>query len=75
MADNLHKVLTRNEAIEIFNTSILPDLIQNECSRGTTFDGPMWRETWNNWTDSLCKDGQISDWQYSNWTQPECCER
>ena len=34
-------------------------------------DGPARRETWNNWTDSLCKDGQISDWQYMKWSHPD----
>lgn len=28
------------------------------------------REAWNNFTDYLCKDGQISSQQYDNWTNP-----
>lgn len=28
------------------------------------------REYWNNYTDSLCKDGMITDSQYDNWTNP-----
>ena len=28
------------------------------------------RESWNNFTDSLCKDGNISLEQYENWGQP-----
>jgi len=28
-------------------------------------------EDWNNYTDSLCKDGQIEDWQYAGWTFPD----
>ena len=28
------------------------------------------REEWNNWTDSLCKDGLITEKQYENWGQP-----
>ena len=27
-------------------------------------------EAWNNYTDSLCKDGMITDWQYHNWANP-----
>ncbi len=73
--NNLTSVLTRAQAIDIFIATVMPDLMQNECSRGSTFDGPMRREVWNDWTDSLCKANQISDWQYANWTQPECCER
>ena len=28
------------------------------------------REMWNNYTDSLCKSGDISLSQYENWDQP-----
>jgi len=24
-------------------------------------------EAWNNWTDMLCKDKEITGWQYQNW--------
>lgn len=27
-------------------------------------------EAWNNFTDMLCKDGQITDHQYSTWVSP-----
>lgn len=27
-------------------------------------------EAWNNYTDALCKDGQITDRQYSTWVNP-----
>jgi len=33
-------------------------------------DDPMRREAWNNYTDQLCKDGQITDHQYSSWVHP-----
>ena len=33
-------------------------------------DAPMMREAWNNYTDSLCKDGIITESQYNNWTSP-----
>ena len=49
MASNLDSVMTRDEAIEIFDNEIL--------------------------TDAMCKDGQISDWQYENGTHPPSCER
>ena len=29
-------------------------------------DEPAMSEGFNNWTDALCKDGEISDWQYEN---------
>ena len=28
------------------------------------------RENWNNFTDSLCKEGYITDKQYINWSNP-----
>lgn len=33
-------------------------------------DIPAKREAWNNYTDSLCKDGQITERQYNNWSNP-----
>lgn len=28
------------------------------------------RETWNNFTDALCKEGRITAKQYDSWTHP-----
>ena len=28
------------------------------------------REAWNNWTDSLCKEGLLTDSQYNDWDNP-----
>jgi len=33
-------------------------------------DDIMLREDYNNYTDMLCKDGQISDFAYNNWDNP-----
>lgn len=31
----------------------------------------VWTRTnWNDYTDYLCKDGQITDHQYNTWTNP-----
>ena len=78
MARDLYTVKTRDEAIEEFERDILPACIAQE----TEWQGGEWKwvdecyrsETWNNWTDALCKLGEISDWQYDNWTHPDCCE-
>ena len=74
MANNLDTVMTRDEAIEIFDNHILPIVKQNMEPDGQ-IDIPARSEAWNNWTDAMCKDGQISDWQYENWTHPPSCER
>ena len=69
---DLYKVITRDEAIERFHTEVLP-----HCSDRFEQDGepdyPARCESWNNWTDMLCKAGEISDWQYDRWTHPDCC--
>lgn len=79
MASNLDTVKTRDEAIEEFERVILPAIIAQE----TEWQGGEWKrvdecyrtETWNNWTDSLCKNREISDWQYDNWSHPDFCLR
>ena len=74
MARDLNTVMTRDEAIEIFDNHILPIVKQNMEPDGQ-IDIPARSEAWNNWTDAMCKDGHISDWQYENWTHPPSCER
>ena len=78
MANDLYNVLTWNQACIEFEEHILPALIEQERdSQGGEWkwaDGPLRRESWNNWTDSLCKDEQISDWQYDNWSHPDWLE-
>ena len=79
MARDIPNVITRAQAVAEFDEYIIPMLIEQETEwQGTRYphvDLPLRRETWNNWTDSLCKDRQISDWQYENWSQPDSCER
>ena len=72
MATNLYRVMTHSQAINEFELFVLPTVIEHYEQDGI-IDGPARREAWNNWTDGLCKDNQISDWQYANWTQPRCC--
>ena len=70
MSERLDTVITFDQACEIFREDILPFVIERYESDGIK-DGPARRETWNDWTDSLCKNRQISDWQYANWSQPD----
>ena len=60
------------DACDQFEFDILP-FIQDEYEEDGEPDWPARSEAWNNWTDFLCKDGQISDWQYENWSQPRVC--
>ena len=72
MATNLSTVLTREQAIQQFEAFVLPTVKAIHEQDGQ-LDEPARSEAWNDWTDSLCKDGIISDWQYANWTHPDCC--
>ena len=75
---DLHRVLLWEDAVRIFERDFLPGIRLTEQRNN---DGQPWvdscmrREAWNNWPDSLCEDGRISDWQYENWSQPESCEK
>ncbi len=69
MASNLRTVLTREEAIEEYKNYVLPYIIEQYEQDGGK-DWPARYQAWVNFTDSLCKDKRISDWQYSNWEAP-----
>ncbi len=56
--------MTKNQAVSEFKENHLPYINKK--------DKPAKREAWNNYTDMLCKDGQITDNQYNRWTQPSC---
>ena len=71
MATNLPYVMTFAAACEYFTTEILP-MIQEQYEQDGVPDWPARCEAWNNWTDMLCKDGEISEWQYANWSHPPC---
>ena len=71
MASNLPTVMTFAQACEIFTLELLP-MIQEAHEQDGIADMPARREAWNNWTDSLACDEQISDWQVHNWGHPPC---
>jgi len=72
MAENLYRVMTWEQACAQFESEVFP-AIQTMYEQDGQPDWPARRETWNNWTDSLCQDNQISDWQYANWSQSPLC--
>ena len=73
MASNLRTVMTRKQAIGYFNANVLP-FTQLQHEKDGIKDLSARREAWNDWTDYLCKDGAISDWQHAHWTYPSTCE-
>ena len=70
MAKDLNTVMTWKQACREFEELVLPWI--HACYEQDGVDWPARREAWNNWTDGLCKDNQISDWQYANWPHPPC---
>lgn len=71
MASQLDHVMTFDQACEQFTDEILP-MIQEQYEQDGIPDMPARREAWNNWTDSLACNEQISDWQVHNWGHPPC---
>lgn len=55
--------MTKKQAIELFMREYGDDLSMTDVIAN--------REAWNNYTDSLCKGGYISLWQYNNWNNPD----
>jgi len=58
--------MTKQEAIRDFRGSILPEVI----NQYGTNDRPAVRTAWHQYTDGLCKDGQITQKQYDTWIGP-----
>lgn len=54
------------QAVKVFKQTVRPYVI----ARYGEGDVIAEREEWNNWTDMLCRDGVITDWQYENWDNP-----
>jgi|TARA_R110002012_G_scaffold319289_1_gene539311 hypothetical protein len=71
---NLDTVMKRDEAIKSFEETYMPVINAREKVNGKK-DMPRRRQLWNDFCDSLNKNGLISDWQAENWSQPEhICE-
>ena len=72
MASNLYDVITWDQAVADFTDNIMR-YVREQYEQDGIPDWPARSEAWCNWTDSLCKVGQISDWQYMNWSHPPIC--
>ena len=71
MARDIGNPMLWQQAVDEFTSLVLP-VVQRTYERDGVPDNPARCEAWNNWTDSLCKSGIISDWQYKNWSHPPC---
>jgi len=58
--------MTKREAVALFRAEVLPEVVK----RYSKDDKPAICEAWNDWTDGLCKDKQITARQYDTWTHP-----
>lgn len=61
--------MTRSQALKRFKREVAPGVI----ARYGKSDKPACREAWNNWTDTLHKDGEITSHQYETWSGPKSC--
>jgi len=62
--------LTKKEVGRMFREQELPYIRETEKEYGNGVDDTMRREAWNNFVDYLNRDGQVTDWQAFNWTNP-----
>ena len=58
--------LTEEQVNNTFEQEILPSVIAQYGKN----DKPAVRQAWNDYTDSLCKDGQITQEEYDIWVSP-----
>jgi len=71
--------MTKDDAIAEFKETILPSILQKEAEYYVSSDGkysvdkPMRREAWNNFVDSLCKEGRITQnaCDDDDWSTPD----
>ena len=63
---------TKQQTERLFKSEVLPSII-SQYEQDGKIDKPARRQAWNDFTDMLCKDGQITENQYMNWRQPKIC--
>ena len=71
MPRDIRSPMLWQQAVNEFTSLILP-IVQRTHERDGIPDNTARCEAWNNWTDGLCKNRIISDWQYANWSHPPC---
>jgi hypothetical protein len=61
--------MNRPQALKRFKRDVAPSVVARYGKR----DKPACREAWNDWTDSLYKNGEITQRQYNTWIGPKSC--
>ena len=64
--------MTKVQAVQQFKMYILPGVIEQYEAYGKK-DSPARTQAWHWFTDSLCKEGAITESQYMRWTTPSFC--
>lgn len=64
--------MTKKEAVAEFKAGVIP-YIREAYEQDGRMDRVARREAWNNFTDVLCKDGNITAHQYDTWEHPRIC--
>ena len=64
--------MTKRQAVAQFKEYVMPG-IREAYEQDGRMDRVARREAWNNYTDMLCKDREISPRQYDTWTHPAIC--
>lgn len=60
--------MTKAQALDYFNENFPRSTFISKVTG--RLDKVARSEAWNNWTDSMCKCGQITMRQYESWTNP-----
>lgn len=67
-----NKMLTKQQIINYWRKYVLPEIIEEE--EGSFADKPRRRESFNVFTDCLCKEGRITTYMYNNICLPKRLE-
>lgn len=62
--------MTKAEAEAQWREHYLPS-VRAQFEKNGRVDEPARAESWNNYTDALCKNGDITKRQYATWTHPK----
>jgi GTP cyclohydrolase I len=61
--------MTKKEALSRFKAEVLPG-IRKQYEKDGVVDTPARCEAWNDWTDALMKNKEITPAQYESWDNP-----
>jgi len=62
--------MTKTQAESQFRDFHLPLVKEQEARQSGSVDKALRRTVWNDYTDALCKSGEITDRQYNDWLKP-----